>query len=587
MLESDDGALSLEADGDVHGSDTSKEYDRLRKGFLAYSIASEVFIIVSGTLFLPVVLETFARSNGRLSPQHEADCPPSGVDPAARTEEDAQRCDVQLLGLWMDTASFSLLTYSASVLLQALTVISMGSLADDPHIRHRLLTLFAFCGSASTILFLLLPENSVLWPLCTLLAAVANVSFGVTLVCLNSYLPELGRSSPAARRAYSSLLSARSAYNRLHVSSSSSSEDLQSASDVVMRTADAHSAARGLATSRLSSRAIAAGYAAGIGALAALLPVVSALGGGEAGTWPLRVAIAASGVWWLLGTIPAIYWLRPPSRRRDDYPEALRNIALSSQVKQGWQGLGKMLGEWKKLPQTFVFLAAWFVLSDCFATLTSTAMLFAKTSLGLSTSSLILIAILTPLSGIFGAVAFPLLQKRGFARNSSASVSAARPVILTNHHMLLLLVASSALIPLWGLLSLRSPAEVFLLACVFGALYGSFQSYSRTCFAELVPASQSARWFGLYSITDKSSSFLGPALVAGITNVTGQIRHGFYIIFSLLVLALPILAKVDMKSGSAAAEEYDREAKTAAGRAGTAEEEEPLYSQDGDEERGL
>ena len=54
-------------------------------------------------------------------------------------------------------------------------------------------------------------------------------------------------------------------------------------------------------------------------------------------------------------------------------------------------------------------------------------------------------------------------------------------------------------------------------------LYGSFQSYSRTCFSELIPGGQSASWFGLYSITDKSSSFLGPLLVSLITNFTGEV----------------------------------------------------------------
>ena len=70
-----------------------------------------------------------------------------------------------------------------------------------------------------------------------------------------------------------------------------------------------------------------------------------------------------------------------------------------------------MLREWRRLPHTFTFLLAWLLLSDAFSTLTSTATLFGKTTLRMSTSSLIIIAVLAPSSGIIGAIAFPHLQK--------------------------------------------------------------------------------------------------------------------------------------------------------------------------------
>ncbi|GAA6001515.1 hypothetical protein JCM10207_006703 [Rhodosporidiobolus poonsookiae] len=592
MQREDEALLTpSEDDGEPHKhfQGTDRETKRLLWGFMAYSVASEVFAVVVGGLFLPISLEQYARSNGRAAPEHEVACPLSGG--AAESDgAEAARCDVRLFGAWVDTASFSLFVYSASVALQALTVISMGSLADDPHVRHRLLVIFAMTGSLLCIAFLLLPETSALWPVAALLAIGANVTFGASLVCLNSYLPDLGRRAPSVQRARSALLAVR----RQPLSPSSSADLLEAQS--------AYTAARGAATSRISSRAIAAGYAAGIGALVALIPVVTALSGGEgpgAATWPLRVAIAASGMWWLVGTLPSAIWLRPPFSVQAlatgplSVSEALKPHSLWDSIKQGWRGLGKMLGEWRSLPQTFIFLAAWFVLSDAFATVTSTAMLFAKTALNMPTSSLIIVAILAPLSGIFGAIAFPTLQKRGLSFRLPSALSRFLPPSLserlptsadlpslpasssptTNHHMLILLVLLATVIPLWGLVSLRTSAELYCLAVVFGALWGSFQAYARTCFAELIPASQSARWYSLYSITDKSSSFLGPMLVAAVTNATGEIRHGFFIILALLLVAVPILVRVNMEQGSADAEEYDQLAKEGAGERRAAEEE--------------
>jgi hypothetical protein len=36
-----------------------------------------------------------------------------------------------------------------------------------------------------------------------------------------------------------------------------------------------------------------------------------------------------------------------------------------------------------------------------------------------------------------------------------------------------------------------------------GSLYGAFQSYARSVFAEMIPPGEEARFFGLFSITDK------------------------------------------------------------------------------------
>ncbi|TKA56833.1 hypothetical protein B0A53_01234 [Rhodotorula sp. CCFEE 5036] len=565
---------------------------RLLKGFCAYSVAGEVFAIVSASLFLPVVLETYARQNGVLATaDRTTPCPPSGAGgaPAPSDEVDGLRCVVRLGGTWIDTgkskrtngfflastsspsrddsnndtgltllpfffprgpASFSLMVYSASVAVQALTVISMGGLADDSN--------FAIPGSTLCMLFLALSSQSPLWPISSLLALFANVTYGASNVCLNAYLPELGRSAPSVLRARGELVRARIESTSTHRRrSSSTTTTSSSSSQVLARATEAYLHARARATGETSSRAIAYGYAAGIGVLVALLPFMSWLSSSSAsepveardGTWPLRVAVALSGLWWLVGTAFAAVWLRPRHEPTASLSKENRSLSYGTAIAQGWRGLGQMLGEWRRLPQAFVFLISWFFLSDCFATITSTAVLFAKTSLNLPTSSLIVIAILSPLSGLIGALAVPRIQH----------LPSMAQFHLTTHRTLLCLVAFATIIPLWGLLALRSALQMYLLACVFGFIYGSFQAYARSCFADLIPPARSAQFFGLYSVTDKSSSFLGPFLVAVVTNATGEIRYAFWVILALMVVSLPVLAKVDVQRGSEDAERYENE----------------------------
>jgi len=71
----------------------------------------QVFVIVAGTLFLPVVLETYARENGRAAPDFVALCAPSGLGGGGgrggegAAEGDQARCAVRVLGSWVDTGA--------------------------------------------------------------------------------------------------------------------------------------------------------------------------------------------------------------------------------------------------------------------------------------------------------------------------------------------------------------------------------------------------------------------------------------------------------------------------------------------------
>ena len=285
------------------------------------------------------------------------------------------------------------------------------------------------------------------------------------------------------------------------------------------------------ATARISSLGIALGYTAGILLLLAVLFPVQLAGGS---TKALRFAIAGSGAWWALFSVPALFFLPSASASRqtpvteeregllaDERPEAAPALATAEwtvrqEVVDAWKRLGSML-RWhniQRLRNTFRYLAAWFLLSDgmCslvvpllmlmadigFTTLTSTALLFAKTTLHMPPSSLVLVGVLTPSAGILGALLWPAVQRR---------------LRLSSLRVLILLVAAASVIPLYGVVGLfaprgakwglRVPAEMYVLAVYFGALYGAFQSYARALYAEIIPPGEEARWYGLFSITDK------------------------------------------------------------------------------------
>ena len=85
-------------------------------------------------------------------------------------------------------------------------------------------------------------------------------------------------------------------------------------------------------------------------------------------------------------------------------------------------------------------------------------------------------------------------------------------------------------------------------------------SFCRSLFAGLVPRGRESEFFGLYAITDKGSSWLGPLAVATITDRTHEIRDAFVFLLILLSIPIPIIYfGVDLNQGRIDAEKVSVE----------------------------
>ena len=163
--------------------------------------------------FLPITLEQLARERGVLLGDKSKPCSASfhitqsatpGSDSvlfSTRTvstlSTDAGPCVIRLLGIEINTASFALYTFSLSVLVQAILIISMSGAADHGKYRKSLLLSFAFTGAIATMLFLAIVPR--VYVLGALLAVISNSCFGASFVLLNSFLPLLVRHHPSVQ----------------------------------------------------------------------------------------------------------------------------------------------------------------------------------------------------------------------------------------------------------------------------------------------------------------------------------------------------------------------------------------------------
>ncbi|KAJ5177496.1 uncharacterized protein N7500_000195 [Penicillium coprophilum] len=543
------------------GDDTRPTSKRELAGWYCYGWAAEVFVVCAMGSFLPITLEQLARDRGVLLSDKTTPCsaswtpslPSPGSDAPVYLPRvsDGGQCIIYFLGAEINTASFALYTFSLSVLVQAVLIISMSGAADHGTYRKKLLVVFAFVGSIATMLFLFVVPK--IYLLGGLLAIISNTCFGASFVLLNSFLPVLVRYHPSLKEGeevtpsggnatspIGPLFSSAGDIDRTNVSDST---PLLGSNGEIPKTSAASITSLELRLStRISSNGIGIGY---IGAV--LLQVLSILVVVvvRPPTFSLRVVLFLIGLWWFFFTIPAALWLRtrpgPPLLDSDGKP-------LHSWIGHliyAWKSLGKTMMRARQLKDIMIFLAAWFLLSDGIATVSGTAVLFAKTQLNMKPAALGLINVIVMLAGVFGAFSWSYISNFFNLRASQTIVAC---------------ILLFELIPLYGLLGfipavqrvglgLHQPWEMYPLGAVYGLVMGGLSSYCRSFFGQLIPPGYEAAFYALYAITDKGSSVFGPAIVGAITDRYGEIRPAFVFLAILIIVPLPLMLLVDVDRG--------------------------------------
>lgn len=306
-----------------------------------------------------------------------------------------------------------------------------------------------------------------------------------------------------------------------------------------------------LLSSQISAKGASVGYLAAvfvqmvsIGVLilfAKLAPSISET------TFPLRLILFITGLWWACFTIPTALWLRP----RPGPPLAAQrsNVwykTILSCVAFAWKSLWKTMKVAGKLKQAYRFLLAWFLMSDAIATIQGTAILFAKTELQMATAAVALISILATAGGIAGATCWPIITRR---LHWEAKHTVMACIILFEIIPVYGSLGSLSFIKAWGVGGIQQSWELFPLAFIHGFSMGGISAYCRSLFGMFIPPGSEAAFYALYAFTDKGSSILGPAIVGRIVDNTGSIRSSFPFLAVLNLMSLPLIWLMNADAG--------------------------------------
>lgn len=163
-------------------------------------------------------------------------------------------------------------------------------------------------------------------------------------------------------------------------------------------------------------------------------------------------------------------------------------------------------------------------------TIQKMAAIFGK-EVGLGDAGLLATILLVQFVGVPFAVLFGMLADRIGARSS----------------VLIALAAYSAA-SLLGFF-LHSLWQFILVALLVAMVRGGCQALSRSLFVRLVPARESAAFFGLFAVAEKLAGAIGPGLFALVVAATGSSRQAVGGLIVLFLVGGILLSRVDISRG--------------------------------------
>lgn len=239
----------------------------------------------------------------------------------------------------------------------------------------------------------------------------------------------------------------------------------------------------------------------------------------------VRIDLASAGIWTLIWSIFSI------NRIKDRQPP--RKLGPNQTViSAGFKQLAKTFHQIKKYPITLRFLIAHIFYNDGIQTIVSVSVIFGPAQLHLGEETLIYIILMVQFVAYFGARFFAFLAEK-----------------INTKPTLIISLIIWVLIALYAYAVLETTLQFWFLAFCIAMVLGGTQSLSRSIFSKLIPTGQEAAFFSFYTISDRGTSWLGPALFGLINQIYGSMRLGILSLIILFFVGLILLPGIDLKRG--------------------------------------
>jgi len=303
---------------------------------------------------------------------------------------------------------------------------------------------------------------------------------------------------------------------------------------------------------RLSGTGWATGYIGGIFSLLLVLGFLAAnpqTGRTLFGVTPLfgldpishqgdRITGPLTGIWFVVFVLP-MFLLTP------DYP-AKRPVREA--LREGLLELRETLGDLPKHRSMTAFLLANMIYTDGLVSLFAFGGIYAAGTFGWHTLQIGSFGILLAIAGTLGA----------WLGGKLDDWLGPKPVIAGSMLILLLSIAAILLVdkdsilfvkvappaPGGALFAGAAERAYLVLGFLIGAAGGPLQAASRTLLIRMAPKDRIAQFFGLFALTGKVTSFIGPLLIGAVTAISGSQKIGMAMLVPFFLVGLALLARV-------------------------------------------
>ncbi len=432
---------------------------------------------------------------------------------------------VPFLGMQVRPVTFASQCTSLSVFFQAFLFGTVASYGDFGPFRKLLLCYFSLIGSVCVMLMFACSSGEY-YLMAGLLTIISNGFYGASHVMYSAYLPYISRSHPR-------FLDAKFEYKNIKTGAATG---VGKASKKLLSTY--HDV-----QDEVSADGYFWGYVAGC-----LGNVIGAAGiFMSPNLFGLRLVIFIMGFWWFVFALPLFAFVK--TRPGPPFPSDINKNPVSFMTFSWRRILAAIVAVFNHLPETKRFVISYFLFSDGYNTIAYISILFAMNELGMQTIELIILSAEAPFMGAVGMRIFRYWQvKYGY---SSKQMLVRGLYIMSS----IPVYGFLGMLRTWGWwaecpVGLVQKNEMYFLCIAFGIVLGPTQSYARTFFTDLIPPGQEAEYFGVFEISDRGSSWMGPLICGLLYENLGSLRYAMFYLLFVNLAGLYMVVKTDDMKGS-------------------------------------
>jgi MFS transporter, UMF1 family len=252
-----------------------------------------------------------------------------------------------------------------------------------------------------------------------------------------------------------------------------------------------------------------------------------------------RISGPLTAIWFIVFVLP-MFLLTP------DYPA---RHPLRVALREGLAELKQTLIELPKHRSLALFLLANMIYTDGLVSLFAFGGIYAAGTFGWNTIQIGTFGIILAIAGTFGGYFGGKLDDRfGPKRVIAGSMTIlliSIIAILAVSKDSILFIPISLPVPGGPLFSSGAERAYLVLGCMIGAAGAPLQAASRSLLIRMAPKDRIAQYFGLFALTGKVTSFIGPLLIGIVTAATGSQKAGMATLVLFFATGLVLLARVE------------------------------------------